>query len=49
MDGEMLGQSKSRQQDGLLFFPSLNLIGKYVWRVDFQQVFPQFFFFFFMD
>lgn len=40
LDGEMLGQSKSPRQDGLLLFLSLNLIGKYVWQADFQQVFP---------
>lgn len=39
----MLGQNKNLQQDGLLHFPSLNLIGKYVWEVDFQQVPPSLF------
>ncbi|KAG6409599.1 hypothetical protein SASPL_127639 [Salvia splendens] len=38
MDGEMLGQNRSKQQDGLLLFLYLNLTGKYVWQADFQQL-----------
>lgn len=37
-DGEMLGQSKSQRLDGLRHFLFLNLIGRYAWQVDFQQV-----------